>query len=807
MGIAGVSAAKAADLQLHSFDRRQLTNVYYSEGAAIGDINRDGHPDVVYGPHWYEGPTFEKRHEIYAAKPQPMNFYADNFFTWVYDFNGDGWPDLLVVGLPGTPAFVFENPAGKSDGHWAKHQVFEAVGNESPHFIDLLGDKRPVLVCTYKGAYGFVSPNREHPFEAWTFHAISDKAIKERSAHGLGVGDLNGDGRADVVIASGWFEQPATNAEGSSWRFHEVPFTNSYGGAEMYVYDVNGDGRNDVITSLAAHDFGLAWYEQDRAGNGEVVFRQHIVVGQRPEQNPYGVVFSELHSVALADIDGDGLKDIVTGKTYWSHHKASPQWDAGAVVYWFRLQRNKDGVDWVPYRIDPDAGVGRHIRIDDINGDKLPDIVVGGMKGSHVLTHRKVAVDEATWLAAQPKVIYPQLPVLRRGPGASINSTTGAVEGAMEAELLPIVGTPAGKTLVQDMTGFRPDRFSAGKQLFWTGAKTGDRLELEIGVPEAGEYDVQAVFGMARDYAVIQPLLDGQPLGGSLDLYNFPDVLTTGVQTLGQRQLAAGPHRLGIEIKGANPSATPGLMVGLDYVKLVRVVAAKPRAEAPAQLKLPAEVDLRPELKRLGLSARSQGRRNTCSVFVTAEALEYALALHTGKSTALSVEFMNWSTNQHLGRANMDRGQFFHHLLAALPERGVCPEDQMPYQQKFHQEIAPRDEAIRSATELSKTPFTIHWLKRWDGRTGITSETLEQIRHVLVTGWPVAAGSSHSRLLIGYRDDTSQPGGGVFLVRDSNGGVDTEITFEFARRNINDLFWVEVARPAAEGAGGKKAGA
>ncbi len=96
----------------------------------------------------------------------------------------------------------------------------------------------------------------------------------------------------------------------------------------MYAYDVDGDGDNDVITSLAAHEFGLAWHEQVRDGD-KISFKPHVIMGSEPKENRYGLVFSELHSVNLVDMDGDGLKDIVTGKTYWSHHTQSPQWDAG----------------------------------------------------------------------------------------------------------------------------------------------------------------------------------------------------------------------------------------------------------------------------------------------------------------------------------------------------------------------------------------------------------------------------------------------------------------------------------------------
>jgi len=394
---------RAEDRLLHSFDRQQLTGTYFSEGANAGDINGDGKADVVYGPYWFEGPSFEKKHEIYAPKPQNMEGYADNFFNWVYDFNGDGASDVFVVGFPGTPGYIYENPKAEGLGkHWKKHQVFDSVANESPQLINIVGDQRPELVCTFGGAFGFATINWDKPLDPWTFHRVSDQKADARFGHGLGIGDINGDALADIICAAGWFEQPKKEPLTSPWEFHAVAFTNAYGGAEMYAYDVDGDGDNDVITSLAAHDFGLAWFEQDKSGK-EPVFRQHLIMGAKPEQNRYGLVFSELHSVALADIDGDGLKDIVTGKTYYSHHKGSPMWDAGAVVYWFRLARTDKGVDWVPYKADGEAGIGRQISIADINGDKLPDIVVGGMKGAHVLTHRQAKVTEAEFEKAQPK--------------------------------------------------------------------------------------------------------------------------------------------------------------------------------------------------------------------------------------------------------------------------------------------------------------------------------------------------------------------------------------------------------------------
>lgn len=462
------------EYRLHDFTRTELTDVYYSEGVNIGDINNDGKTDVVHGPYWFEGPSFQAKHEIYPVKAQPRKAYADSFFSWVHDFDADGFPDVLMVGFPGTPAHVFHNPGKKGWGkHWKKIQIFDWVSNESPQFVSIVGDEQPELVCTRDGHFGFATYNPNDPFSTWTFHKISEKVATPRFGHGLGVGDVNGDQRLDVITKNGWYEQPAEGAAEAMWKFHAVTFA-AKGGADMFAYDVDGDGDNDVITSLAAHDFGLAWHEQIQR-NGDIAFRQHIIMGDKRADSPYGTLFTELHSVNLADIDGDGLKDIVTGKTYWSHHTQSPMWDAGAVVYWFRLVRTRDGVDWIPYLADGEAGIGRQLIVGDVNNDNLPDLVSGGMKGCNVMIHQEKVVDKATWEAAQPQKTRKLLSGLQPEEAAKHMTVPDGFQ----------VTLAAGEPQVHQPVGFTID----GKGRVW--------------VAEAYNYPIRAPEGKGKDKIVI----------------------------------------------------------------------------------------------------------------------------------------------------------------------------------------------------------------------------------------------------------------------------------------------------------------
>jgi hypothetical protein len=373
---------------LHTWTKQQLSEEFFSEGATVGDINGDGQLDVISGPYWYEGPDFKKRHAFYEPKPFDIGVYSDNFFAFTYDFNGDGKLDILVIGFPSKEATVFLNP-GKDgwDKPWPKHVVVDVVDNESPTFGDITGDGKPELICSTNGVFGYYSPDPRKPEAKWTFHRISpEKATGGKFTHGLGYGDINGDGRADLIESKGWWEQPKSLEGDPVWTFH--PFKFAGGGAQMYAYDFNGDGLADVITCEAAHAWGLVCWIQERDSSGGITFKRQQIMTNDPNFNTWGVAFSQMHAIDLVDIDGDGVKDIVTGKRFWAHKDHDPGSLDPAVVYWFRTVRKGGGeVEFVPYPIDNDSGVGTQVLAADVNGDKLPDIIVGNKKGTFVHRH------------------------------------------------------------------------------------------------------------------------------------------------------------------------------------------------------------------------------------------------------------------------------------------------------------------------------------------------------------------------------------------------------------------------------------
>ena len=484
-----------------SWQKIVLDKTFRSEGVAVADVNKDGKLDVIVGDCWYEAPqnpTGEwKRHILREDRKWDPLVYSEAFACFADDFNGDGYPDVIVIPFPGKPCYWYENPGAKG-GLWKPHLVTNSACNETPIYVDLFKTGKKLLVMGWnplkvegdlsKGNYDdrgemcYFVPGKD-PTLPWQRISISGPSTPEkripgtaRFAHGLGHGDVNGDGRHDIIVPQGWWEQPE-KIDGTPWKFHATKIGENC--ADMHVMDIDGDGKADIL-STSAHYYGF-WWHQQRPGNvfltqplfpappmlarvpngfkfnkeeqalfaavtkyrevqkrlpwradaalcmkaqdmarlegdprklrfyaksqnlddvlsklGDMnVVAPNLAVGVGFARGTYVLIVDDVgafslpaqtHALHHVDIDGDGLKDLVTGRRWWAH---GPKGDADpgdpAYLYWFQAKRGKDGmVSFTPHLIDDDSGVGTQFAIADVNGDGWLDIIISNKKGVFV---------------------------------------------------------------------------------------------------------------------------------------------------------------------------------------------------------------------------------------------------------------------------------------------------------------------------------------------------------------------------------------------------------------------------------------
>jgi hypothetical protein len=382
--VAGSIMISALNLeaQEHSgFRKHTLTTDFISEGVAVGDVNRDKKMDVIAGAYWFEAPGW-KRHELAPGKVfDGAKEYSNSFLNFSMDVNQDGWIDLIWIDFPGKAAHWYENPKNKP-GHWRKHVIADSVsvGNESPAFVDVNNDGRPDIICADSKAKQMVwlkAPKKKGN-TTWQRFAISktDAPGTNIFSHGIGYGDVNKDGRADVVIREGWWEAPR-NREQPDWTFHPAALGEDC--SQMHVLDVNADGTNDVV-SCAAHRRGIWWHEQQVNADGNATWKTHLIIDS----------ITQTHSSTFADLDKDGNPDLITGKRFFAHNDTNN--DPGTYdppyILWFRFTPGKAPY-WTPNIIDNNSGVGLNIVARDMNKDKTIDIVISNKKGVYYFENVK----------------------------------------------------------------------------------------------------------------------------------------------------------------------------------------------------------------------------------------------------------------------------------------------------------------------------------------------------------------------------------------------------------------------------------
>ena len=356
------------------FEKIVVDKQFRSEGVAVADVNNDGRNDILAGDVWYAAPDWQM-HEIRApGKYNPDRGYSQCFANFASDVDRDGWTDSIVIGFPAAAAYWYKNP-GKAQGHWEPRPVAHSACGETPLFTDLLGNGKPALVFGIDGKLSWVrAPASGDPH--WTIYPLSAATpAAEKFAHGLGVGDVNADGRPDVVATSGWWEAPEDRTR-PDWTFHKARLGPAC--ANMIVFDVDGDGDNDIVTS-SAHKYGVWWFEQVQE-NGRAAFRQHEI--------HKGI--SQTHALILADVNSDGLADLVTGKRYHAHNGKDPGSAEPAMLCWFELRRpGKGKCEFHLHEIDRDSGVGTQFEVCDLDRDGLLDVVTSNKKGVYAFVQRR----------------------------------------------------------------------------------------------------------------------------------------------------------------------------------------------------------------------------------------------------------------------------------------------------------------------------------------------------------------------------------------------------------------------------------
>lgn len=385
--LGAMAASRPADIAFHT----TMIDPGYGETVAVADVNRDGRPDIVAGESWYEAPQWVK-HPL--RKIDYSNGYIDNFSDLAVDVDGDGWVDVIQCSYFAHSIVWLKNP-GSNGGAWKVTEIDNSGPTEFAFLVDLNNDGKALELLPEFDRPSVPAAWFELKQGKWIKHIFAQKSF----GHGIGAGDLNGDGRNDILTPQGWLEAPKDIDAKGDWVFHATnwgakPIAPAGSSPEqaarpgkpiqfgsMYLLDINGDGRKDMLTGMA-HDYGIAWYEQQ----ADASWTQHIIDAS----------WSQAHASVLTDINGDGQPDLITGKRYFAHNGNDPGEREPVGLYWYEWRKvprtqtganpGNGGVEWIRHIVDYGGRMGGGVQtvVTDIDGDGDLDVISAGKSGLFV---------------------------------------------------------------------------------------------------------------------------------------------------------------------------------------------------------------------------------------------------------------------------------------------------------------------------------------------------------------------------------------------------------------------------------------
>lgn len=340
---------------------------------AAFDVDHDGRMDIVSGGWWYRAPNWERR---FLREVENIRGRFDDYSNLPLDVNGDGWMDMISANYRSQSLYWVEHP-GEGLGEWAKHVIDTPGPMETGRLADVNGDGRLDVLPngTKFAAWWELQPSGEGKGEVtWVRHDLPEPM----AGHGIGCGDINGDGRPDLVGPRGWLEGDP-NRPGEAWKFHQE--FSLVGGASIpvLVYDVDRDGDSDLVWGQG-HRIGLYWMEQRRGDAERGPWVQHAI----------DTSWSQAHSLLLGDVDGDGHDDLIAGKRYMGHDGKDPGEYDPLVAYWYTFDAARRvwhrhwicGPSPVGFGLDPKAV--------DLDADGDLDIVAAGRSGLYWLENLRL---------------------------------------------------------------------------------------------------------------------------------------------------------------------------------------------------------------------------------------------------------------------------------------------------------------------------------------------------------------------------------------------------------------------------------